>query len=56
MSRMDEEQAILKQLPLSDFKMWSSTALKTFSSYGIVMGRNRDNIRISRMYFCCLRC
>ena len=28
---MDEEQAVLEQLTLSDFKKWSSSVLKTFS-------------------------
>ena len=28
---MDEEQAVFEQLTLSDFKKWSSTALKTHS-------------------------
>ena len=31
MGRMDEEQAVFEQLTLSDFKKWSSTALKTHS-------------------------
>ena len=28
---MDEEQAVYEQLTLSDFKKWSSTALKAHS-------------------------
>ena len=28
---MDEEQAVFEQLTLSDFKKWSSTALKAHS-------------------------
>ena len=31
MGRMDEEQAVFEQLTLSDFKKWSSTALKAYS-------------------------
>ena len=31
MSRMDEEQAAFEKLTLSEFKKWSSTALKTHS-------------------------
>ena len=28
---MDEEQAVFEQLPISDFKKWSSTTLKVHS-------------------------
>ena len=31
MGRMDEEQAVAEPLTLSDFKKWSSTALKSHS-------------------------
>ena len=31
MGRMDEEQATFEHLTLSDFKKWSSTALKAHS-------------------------
>ena len=31
MDRMDEEKAVFEQLYLSDFKKWSSTALKAQS-------------------------
>ena len=31
MGRMDEEQTVFEQLILSDFKKWSSTALKAHS-------------------------
>ena len=43
---MDEEQAVFKQLTLSDFKRWSSTALRTFNNYTIIMTNNSDKIRI----------
>ena len=44
---MDEDQAVFEQLNLYDFKSWSSTALKTFNDYSIVINNNSDNIRIS---------
>ena len=44
---MDEEQAVFELLTLSDFKKWSSTALKTFDNYTIIMTNNSDKIRIS---------
>ena len=47
MARMDEEQAVFEQLTLTDFKKWSSTALKTFNNYGIIMSSNTDNILTS---------
>ena len=31
MDRMDEEQAVFEQVTLSDFKKWTSTALKAYS-------------------------
>ena len=43
---MDEEQAVFEQLTLSDVKKWSSTALKTFNNYTIIMTNNSDKIRI----------
>ena len=43
---MDEEQALLEQLTLSDMKMWSFTALKTFNNYNIITS-NIDNKRAS---------
>ena len=44
---MDEEQALLEQLTLSDMKMWSFTALKTFNNYNIIITSNIDNKRAS---------
>ena len=41
---MDEEQAVFEQLTFSDFKMLSSTALKTFSNFPIMMNNNSNNI------------
>ena len=47
MVRSNEEQAVFEQLTLSDFKKWSSTALKTFNNYTIIMTNNNiDKIRI----------
>ena len=43
---MDEDQAVFEQLSLSDFKKRSSTALKTFNNYTIIMTKNSDKIRI----------
>ena len=36
-SRMDEEQSVFKLLTLNDFKISSSTALKTFNNSSIIM-------------------
>ena len=44
---MDQEQALFQQLTLSTFQKWSSTALKTFNNYPIIMNNNSDNISIS---------
>ena len=44
MGRMDEEQAVFEHLTSSDFKMWSSTALKTFNNYSIIMKNSSDNV------------
>ena len=43
---MDKEQAVFEQLTLGDFKKWSSTTLKTFNNYAIMITNNRDKIRI----------
>ena len=44
---MDEEdQAVIEQLTLSNFKKWSFTALKTFNNYTIIMTNNSDIVRI----------
>ena len=56
MGRMDEEQAIFEQLTLSNFKKWSSTALKTFNNYTKIMTNITDKIRISRVWYFYLRC
>ena len=47
MGHMDKEQAVFEQLSLSDFKMWSSIALKAFNNYTIIMTNKSNNIRIS---------
>ena len=47
MGRMDKEQAVFEQLTLSNLNKWSSTALKTFSNYIIIMTNDSDKIRIS---------
>ena len=44
MSYVDEEQAVLEWVTLSDFKRWSSTTFKTFDNYTIVKNNNTDNI------------
>ena len=47
MDRIDKEQAVFEQLTLSDFKKWSSKALKTFNNYTTIMTNNSYKIRIS---------
>ena len=47
MDRIDKQQAVFEQLTLSDFKKWSSTALKTFNNYTIKMTNNSYKITIS---------
>ena len=51
MGRMDEEQAIFEQLTLSNFKRWSSTALKTFNNSTIIMTNDSGKVRISWVVF-----
>ena len=46
MSRIDKEQAVFEQLTLSDFRKRSSTVLKTFNNYTIIMTNNSYKIRI----------
>ena len=46
MGRMYEEQIVFEQFTLSDFKKWSSTALKTFINCTIIMTNNSDKIII----------
>ena len=41
---MDEEQALFEQCTLSDFKKWSSIALKAFNNYSIIMNDYSNNI------------
>ena len=43
---MDKEKAVFEQLTLSNFKQWSSTALKAFNNYTVIMSNNSGNIRI----------
>ena len=50
LGRMDGEQAVFELLIISDFKKWSSTALKTLNNYTIIMTSNTNNsdkIRLS---------
>ena len=47
MDRIDKQQSVFEQLTLSDFKKWSSTALKTFNNYTIKMTNNSYKITIS---------
>ena len=44
---MNKEEAIFEQLTLIDFKKWTSTALKNFNNYTIIMTYNSGKIRIS---------
>ena len=37
MSRMNEDKAVFEHVSLSYFKKWSSTELKTFDNYSIIM-------------------
>ena len=48
---MDKERAVFEQLTLSNFKKWSSTALKGFTNYTIIMANNSDKMRISYVWF-----
>ena len=43
---MNEEQDAIEELTLSDFKMWSSSALKIFNDCSIIMVNNSDSINI----------
>ena len=52
MNSMGEEQALFEQLTLSDFKVCSSTTLKTFNNYSIIMTNISSNIRISWLWCC----
>ena len=46
------EKAVFEQLTLGDFKMWSSTTLKAFNNYSIIMTNYSDSIRISCVWCC----
>ena len=46
MGRMDKERAVFEQLALSEFKKLSSTALKIFNNYTVILTSNSDKIRI----------
>ena len=52
--RMDKEQTVFEQLTLSDFKNRSSTALKNFNSFAIIMTNSSDKKRISRVWYFCI--
>ena len=43
---MDKEEAVFEQLTLNDLKKRSSTALKTFYNYTIIMTNNSDKTKI----------
>ena len=47
MEHIDKKQAEFEQSTLSDSKKWSSTELKTFNNYPIIMNNNNENIWIS---------
>ena len=51
---MDDPQAVIEQLTLNDFKKWSSTALKTFNNYTVIIIKNSDKIRVWCFCICCL--
>ena len=53
---MYEEIAAFDQLTLSDFKNWSSAALKPSNKYNIIMTINVHTIKISKVWCCCLCC
>ena len=42
---MDEEQGVIEQLISSNVKMWSSSTLKNFNNYSIIVANNCDNIK-----------
>ena len=46
-SLMDEEQAVFEQIILSDLKIWSSIALKTFNNFSIIIANISNKIGIS---------
>ena len=46
MTRGAKEQPVSEHLTLSDLKMGSSTAFKTFKNYNIIMTNNSDNIAV----------
>ena len=41
---MNKQQAVFEKFTLSNFKKWSSTALKTLNNYIIIMTNNSDKI------------
>ena len=43
---MNEEQDVFEQFSSSNFKLWSSSALKTLNNCSIVMANNNDNKKI----------
>lgn len=49
MNHIDKERAVFEKLPLSDFKMRSSAALKAFNNYSIIMTNKSDVIIISSL-------
>ena len=44
MGRIDEAQAVIEQLIVSDFKKSGFTALKTFNNYTVKITKNSDKI------------
>ena len=45
MGQRNEERAIFEQLPLNDFKKWSSTLLNHFKNYTIILTNNSSKLR-----------
>ena len=48
---MDEEQAVSEQLTFSEFKKWSSTALKTFNNSTIIIPPCSGEFRVVFKHF-----
>ena len=54
MGRIDEAQAVIEQLIVSDFKKSGSTALKTFNNYTVKITKNSDKIGMWCFRLCSL--
>ena len=54
MGRIDEAQAVIEQLIVSDSKKSGSTALKTFNNYTVKITKNSDKIGMWCFRLCSL--